>query len=502
MWKLLFVGVLGFLGFVAGGLIGASQVPPDAGLAAGATVFVWAAGGATAALVIGVVLARQLPTRMRQAIVFVLAAFAAFALPWMTSWSAGPNAHRTTGVWVAHAAPAPGQSLPTAASSDKPDARIDYLTLAHGAIPVRVGGADALLGASFDKALRAVDGDPAGFVLTLKPGAADTETEFVYELPALTTFDRFAVPNVLETPSPSATFSREVEIQGSAMGPTQDFVVLASATLVMHRARGQVTEITPQVQTPVRWVKVRLRGGIQVMRPAMFFEFSEIIGNGTQADPVRSDRFTGLWKGRGVAIRLKQDSAVVTGCYDRDGELTGTVTGTLLRAIGTERSTKVQSTFILNVRDDGTLFGVRSSNRAPFALYAGDPAPVGSAPQCPSPPPTTLGCGAVIHGITFDFNSAAIRPDSEPVLFKLFEGLKGDTAAAIVIEGHTSSEGTDQYNLALSERRAQAVRDELVKHGIAASRLTAVGIGEKRPIASNDDENGRSLNRRVEIHCQ
>jgi predicted MFS family arabinose efflux permease len=110
------------------------------------------------------VLARQLPTRTQRAIVFVLAALAALALLWMTFWSAGPNAHLPTGVWVAHAAPAPGQSLPTAASSDKPDARIDYLTLAHGAIPVRVGGAGALLGASFDKALRAVDGDPAGFV--------------------------------------------------------------------------------------------------------------------------------------------------------------------------------------------------------------------------------------------------------------------------------------------------------------------------------------------------
>jgi hypothetical protein len=110
---------------------------------------------------------------------------------------------------------------------------------------------------------------------------------------------------------------------------------------------------------------------------------------------------------------------VVTGCYDRDGELTGTVTGNILRAIGIERGTKVQSAFILAVREDGTLLGVRSSNRAPFAVYTGEAAPATSAPRCPPRPATPLGCGAVIHGITFDFDSATIRPDSEPVLAKL-----------------------------------------------------------------------------------
>lgn len=121
------------------------------------------------------------------------------------------------------------------------------------AIPVSVGGAGAQLGASFERAIRAVDGDPAGFVLTLRPGAAATDTEFVYQLPAPTTFDRFAVPNVLETPSPSATFTQEVEIQGSATGPAGGFIVLGAATLSTHSARGQVTEIvTVQGVVPLR----------------------------------------------------------------------------------------------------------------------------------------------------------------------------------------------------------------------------------------------------------
>ena len=190
----------------------------------------------------------------------------------------------------------------SAQSAPAPAERTDYLTFAQGAVPVSVGGAGAQLGASFEHAIRAVDGDPGGFVLTLKPGTETTDLEFVYELPAATVFDRFAVPNILETPSPSATFTREVEVHGSATGPVDGFVLLASTTLTTHRARGQVSELTIRSKTAVRWVKLRLRGGIQVSQPQAFLEFSEIIGNGSQQASVLSDRFNGVWKGRGVLV--------------------------------------------------------------------------------------------------------------------------------------------------------------------------------------------------------
>jgi OmpA-OmpF porin, OOP family len=64
-----------------------------------------------------------------------------------------------------------------------------------------------------------------------------------------------------------------------------------------------------------------------------------------------------------------------------------------------------------------------------------------------------------------------------------------------LIEGHTSSEGTKEYNQRSSERRAQAVAADLVRRGLGKDRLSAAGIGERRPISSNTDENGRSLNR-------
>ncbi|MCB1832791.1 MAG: OmpA family protein, partial [Geminicoccaceae bacterium] len=70
------------------------------------------------------------------------------------------------------------------------------------------------------------------------------------------------------------------------------------------------------------------------------------------------------------------------------------------------------------------------------------------------------------------------------------------------VQGHTDSTGATDYNQGLSERRAQSVLDYLTGKGVEAERLTAVGFGENRPIASNDTEEGRAQNRRVEIHSR
>jgi OOP family OmpA-OmpF porin len=80
--------------------------------------------------------------------------------------------------------------------------------------------------------------------------------------------------------------------------------------------------------------------------------------------------------------------------------------------------------------------------------------------------------------------------------------LRSDSSARITIAGHTDSRGSDSYNLKLSRDRANEVRDYLVGYGIEANRLQAVGYGETRPVASNDNESGRELNRRVEFRIQ
>jgi outer membrane protein OmpA-like peptidoglycan-associated protein len=249
-------------------------------------------------------------------------------------------------------------------------------------------------------------------------------------------------------------------------------------------------------------VKVRLVGGINILQPASFFEFSEIIGHGTQEVPPLATHFAGIWRTQANRVRLVQNGPVVSGCYDSAGDLKGTVTGNILRATGIDRGDKTRSAFVLSVAADGGLQGVRSTNGSPFRLYTLAAAPAGTRVDCGEPPPPALGCGSIIHSILFVFDSAEILPASSAVLDVLFRGLQSDSSVRIAIEGHTSSEGTDDYNERLSQRRAQSVVAELVRRGLPSQRLTAMGVGERRPIATNNDESGRSLNRRVEVTCQ
>jgi len=82
------------------------------------------------------------------------------------------------------------------------------------------------------------------------------------------------------------------------------------------------------------------------------------------------------------------------------------------------------------------------------------------------------------------------------------EVLKENPGTSIQVAGYTDSVGTDAYNQGLSERRANAVLDYFVSHGIEASRLTAVGYGESNPVADNSTADGRAQNRRVELNVQ
>ena len=97
----------------------------------------------------------------------------------------------------------------------------------------------------------------------------------------------------------------------------------------------------------------------------------------------------------------------------------------------------------------------------------------------------------------FDFDSAKIRPDAIPVLDKAVEWLNEFPTVKGVIEGHTDNRGSEQYNQGLSERRAKAVYDYLIDKGINKFRLSYKGYGESRPVATNETDEGRQLNRRI-----
>ena len=127
--------------------------------------------------------------------------------------------------------------------------------------------------------------------------------------------------------------------------------------------------------------------------------------------------------------------------------------------------------------------------------------------KCPNTRPGAVvdldGCEveAVISldGVYFDFDKATLRPEGIAVLNDAAALLKTNDRVVVEVAGHTDSVGSEEYNQGLSERRANTVRDYLVSQGITATRLTARGYGEVQPVATNDTDEGRQLNRRVEL---
>lgn len=105
----------------------------------------------------------------------------------------------------------------------------------------------------------------------------------------------------------------------------------------------------------------------------------------------------------------------------------------------------------------------------------------------------------VTHGINFDVNKATIKPESMGTLNMIVQVMKDNPEINFEVGGHTDGDGADDYNLKLSQQRADAVRDQLIKMGIDASRLTAKGYGETKPISDNNTIEGKANNRRVEF---
>jgi len=105
-----------------------------------------------------------------------------------------------------------------------------------------------------------------------------------------------------------------------------------------------------------------------------------------------------------------------------------------------------------------------------------------------------------LYGIYFDTDKAVVKPESKPTLDEIAKLLRGQPQLNVVIVGHTDSQGAYDYNMDLSKRRAEAVAAILAQsYQIAKLRLRTAGVGFLAPIGSNARDDGRALNRRVEL---
>lgn len=137
---------------------------------------------------------------------------------------------------------------------------------------------------------------------------------------------------------------------------------------------------------------------------------------------------------------------------------------------------------------------------APVALDDDQDGVENAKDKCPDTPKGAIvdkdGCWA-IHGVLFEFDSSRIEKKFAPLLDNAIQVMKTNPGLVIEIQGHTDSYGSDAYNRKLSQRRAQAVKEVLIKNGIDKKRMTATGFGESQPIDTNDTVEGRANNRRV-----
>ncbi len=112
------------------------------------------------------------------------------------------------------------------------------------------------------------------------------------------------------------------------------------------------------------------------------------------------------------------------------------------------------------------------------------------------------GKAVVLRGVNFEFNKATLTKDSERILWRAYNAMVANPNVRVVITGHTDNVGNQKSNQVLSLKRAQAVKNWLVKKGIASNRMRTVGRGENEPMSSNKTEEGRAENRRIEFYVQ
>ena len=112
---------------------------------------------------------------------------------------------------------------------------------------------------------------------------------------------------------------------------------------------------------------------------------------------------------------------------------------------------------------------------------------------------TDRGMVLTLGDVLFDTGMATLKPGAYPTIDRLASVLKEAPDRKVMIEGHTDSVGSDDYNRQLSERRAAAVQTALLERGVTSNQITSVGKGETFPVASNDNAAGRQQNRRVEM---
>lgn len=294
--------------------------------------------------------------------------------------------------------------------------------------------------------------------------------------------------------------AKDVKVYGSATASDKKMALLASFTL----AAGKRQEVALKKPATCLWLKIVIESN---HGNASYTELMELEAYGQPVGPLPKADVTGVYETNYGTLNLKQEGTQVKGCYDRGASrVDGSVTGRVLQCQWWQKSDQRNGSALLVLSASGNaLNGVWFENGKMAGEWKGGK--VQTAPDCSLGEPQglaeRLAAGKVVlYGIRFDSNSAVLKPESESTLQEILKALQAKPKLKLQVAGHTDSTNTDEFNLKLSQNRAEAVVKWLADHAISTDRLTPKGFGESQPTADNETAAGRALNRRVELVAQ
>jgi len=273
----------------------------------------------------------------------------------------------------------------------------------------------------------------------------------------------------------------------------------------------ELTSIPLNEPITVRQIKLTILGNGGYANYTELMEFSAY-GKAVGTSPDKQ-ALTASYETNWGLFFIRYENDTLRGCYDHDGgTFTGSKVGGLLNIEWREGDQAGSA--VLAITEDASHFnGIWYEKGLRRGTWVGKRADDQSRrPKCAKAlikakkslvAESLDNTGSArLYGIYFDFNSDVIKPESDKTLKEILAWLEQNTDKSLTFEGHTDSQGSDDYNLTLSRKRAAAVSAWLTNRGIESKRLSSSGLGESQPVADNATANGRSLNRRVEVRIQ
>jgi outer membrane protein OmpA-like peptidoglycan-associated protein len=303
-----------------------------------------------------------------------------------------------------------------------------------------------------------------------------------------------------ENPGRSA---KDVTVEMSDISMQTGFLKVADVTLNDH-ADGQTFPV--QALVPGRWVRLTFHNN---HGDPDYLELMDFKARGKRLTTTPFPEITGTYSTNFGDMHIRQQGTSVVGCYEHaEGLLAGGIEGRVMKL--SWRETGKDGPAIMVFSSEGKeLFGLwwYAGESGEGSIWNGTKKTneVGTCPHWKGGVEQQMASdleqnGKVrVYGINFDTDSDHIRAESHSTLDQIVTMLKAKPDWKLTVEGHTDATSTPEHNQQLSERRATSVKAYLEAAGIDASRLTTVGYGATKPVASNDTEMGRAQNRRVEL---